>query len=71
MVEKLVKEHITQKDSLILIAMPMTGLSISFSREYVADDNSDDIQNQGAVALAKSVDPKGQRIVGMTPFLIR
>ena len=49
----------------------MTGLLISFSREYVADDTSDDIQNQGAVALAKSIDPKGQRIVGTTPFLIR
>ena len=58
------------KDSLILIAMPMTGSLLHFILTALAKGYPDDIQNQGAVALAKSVDPRGQRIVGMLPHSI-
>ncbi|KAF9444433.1 hypothetical protein P691DRAFT_677583 [Macrolepiota fuliginosa MF-IS2] len=49
LIKNLVRKHVAGQNTLILVTIPV----------------SDDIQNQGAVVLAKEADPSGRRIIGV------
>ena len=66
LVEDLVLSHI-QGNCLILVALPMTGLSFTpsiASRLNEFPKCIDDIENQKALRLARQVDSEGQRTIG-------
>jgi hypothetical protein len=64
MVEDMVTSHI-QGNTLILVALPMTGITISINLVLsLMFSLLDDIENQKALRLAKMADPKGRRTIG-------
>lgn len=66
LVEGVVKSHINGNNSIILVALPMTGPCISQRCRVSFDSNNlDDIENQKAMRLALEADPKGHRTIGM------
>lgn len=64
LVEELVINHI-RGNSLILVALPMTGTSLnSHLISILLTASVDDIDNQKALALAREADPAGKRTIG-------
>jgi hypothetical protein len=65
LVEDMVLSHI-ERDCLILVTLPMTGLSFSPKSPsfFFVDFVTDDIECQRALRLAHQVDPDGRRTIG-------
>lgn len=73
LVRDLVLKHIEGSNTLILITIPMSGMSgnfrgllISLTRLY-----ADDMENQQAALLARGKDSEGERTIGMCAFIDR
>ena len=67
-VRDLVKRYTAKRNTLIVIAMPMTGwfLQLPFARFAQTDLFTDDYENMQAVRLARDhgADPNGDRTIG-------
>ena len=65
LVKDVVTSNIEGDNTMILIAIPMSGMGVNLLCESLLSPTlSDDIENQQAVRLAKEADPAGKRTIG-------
>ena len=70
LVESLVVDNIKEDNSLILVTIPMTGMSLPQDVLFTAADRvPDDLENQKALTLARQADIHGTRTIGR-PFCV-
>lgn len=64
LVKNMVVSYIDRPNTLILVAMPITGECVCTSIVILIEDSLDDVENQQAARLAREADPEGVRTIG-------
>lgn len=64
LVKNMVVSYIDRPNTLILVAMPITGEPGCSSDLQCVENSLDDVENQQAARLAREADPEGLRTIG-------